>query len=118
MAGTLSPSSSMNSLKTISPASLNILRLRGNDPIAKDAFRAVSNTSYTSESSVDSEATVYIPDEFESVETLVFLEFTNDTAMVIWDAYLQDKLNRPHRAHILSQAKRHISRFPNTGTVP
>ena len=103
----------MESLKTLSPESLDILKSRGNDLIVKNGFRAILKTAYTSESNVDCEAPGYIPDNLKSIETLQFLELTSESATMVWSEYLQDKIDRPSRAHVLSQAKLYVSRFPN-----
>ena len=93
MSGTLTTSSSTSSLKVLSEESLHILRVRGNDTTVRSGFHTVLNTSYCSESSVDSQATVYIPEELESIETLQFLEFVPGAASAIWNSLLQRRQN-------------------------
>ena len=104
-------SSSTLSLKVFSEESLRILRVRGNDMTVRSGFHTVLNTSYASESSVDSQATVDIPEDLESIETLQFLEFVPSAASVIWNSLLQRRQNDPQRANILDEAKKHISAF-------
>ena len=99
----------MLSLKVFSEESLHILRVRGNDTTVRSGFHGVSNTSYASESSVDYQATVYIPEDLESIETLHFLEFVPDTASMIWNSLLLRRQKEPHRADNLNEAKKHIS---------
>jgi hypothetical protein len=91
-----------------SEESLIILRSRGDNPELVNNRRAVSNTSYISADSLDSQATVEIPDKLESVETLRFLEFTLFTANLIFSKFADSKSTDPDRAHILHSAKDHI----------
>ena len=88
--------------------SIEILRARGEAALS-EGYRAVSNTSYTTSSSLDSEATVFIPDELESIETLRFLELNEPTAAVVWQEFLIRRRELPHRANILSSAKRYLT---------
>lgn len=84
MSGTFTERSSSSSLKVLSAPTINILRARG-EGIQHGGYRAVSNTSYANADSLDSEATVMIPDELESLETLQFLRFNHTTAVIIWE---------------------------------
>lgn len=107
-AGILTPSASSSSLKILSVEALEVLRVRGDNPILIQGKRAVSNTSYASASSFDSQQTVLIPDELESLETLQFLEFDDQTSDLIWQAHQERVAQFPQWADLLDSAKRHI----------
>jgi hypothetical protein len=57
---------------------------------------------------VDSQATVEIPNELESVETFQFLEFRPEAAKLAFDGFLQRRSQFPDRADVLSSARDHI----------
>lgn len=107
MSGSLAERSSSSSLKVLSAPTINILRARG-EGIQQGGYRAVSNTSYATADSLDSEATVLIPDELESVETLQFLEFNHTTAAIIWEKFKNTQDQFPEWAHVLASAKSHV----------
>ena len=69
----------------------------------------MSNTSYTTAASLDSEATVLIPDELDSLETLQFLELNETTASMVWQQFLDRQMEFPHRASVLNSAKRYVA---------
>jgi hypothetical protein len=98
----------VSSGRVFSEEALVILRSRGDNPQLVNNRRAVSNTSYISADSLDSQATVEIPDILESVETLQFLEFNLSTANFIFRNFTDIKFTDPGRAHILHSAKDHI----------
>ena len=101
---------SYHNLKVLSPQSLDILHARG-EAVREGGYRSISNTSYMSANSLDSEATVLIPDELHSEETLRFLEFNGTTAEKIWREYLERRAKFPNRANVLKSAKRHLDSF-------
>lgn len=101
---------SSSNLRILSDQALEILRLRGDNAQLKDGARAVSNTSYFTSDSLDSQATVIIPEVLDSVETLRFLEFNATTAETIWSDYEQRRQEFPHRADILNSARRHLEK--------
>lgn len=81
MSNTVTAQSLSRSLnKMLSEHSINVLRTRDDTSQLHHEFRALSNISYSSEDSFDSQATVQIPDELDSVETLRFLELNDVTA--------------------------------------
>ena len=108
MAGTLTSTSSCSSLKVLSLQSIQILRARG-EAGQHEGYRAISNTSYVTANSLDSEATVLIPDELESLETLRFLELNETTAGIVWQQFLERQNEFPYRASILNSAKRYVN---------
>ena len=61
-----------------------------------------------SEDSIDSEATVQIPDTIESLETVKFLQLNDDAAMTIWRQFLQDRLTDPDRADLFYSARSYV----------
>ena len=61
-----------------------VLRSRNDDLVLQQGYRKVSNTSYMSASSLDSQATVLIPEYPKSQETLKFLEFNDLTSEQMW----------------------------------
>ena len=71
MSATITSSSSAASLKVLSMQTIQILHARGEAGL-QGGYRAVSNTSYATADSLDFEATVLIPDEINSIETLRF----------------------------------------------
>ena len=111
MSGTILASPSMSVYKVLSNEALTVLAERGDGAVLRDGVRAVSNSSYATSSSLDSEATVLIPDELESVETLEFLELEHDTARTVYAQFRQRQSEFPHRASILRSAQRHLDSF-------
>jgi hypothetical protein len=107
MSGTLTERSSSSSFKVLSAPTINILRARG-EGSQQGGYRAVSNTSYATADSLDSEATVLIPDELESLETLQFLEFNHTTAVIIWERLKNLQIEFPEWANVLASAKSHV----------
>jgi hypothetical protein len=99
---------STSHITTLSEQSIQILRNRGDDARLQNGFRSVSNTSYLSEDSVDSQATVEIPDKLESVETLEFLELRPEVAQHVFNSFLQQKAEFPHWASIDGAARDHV----------
>lgn len=93
---------------TLSEQSIQILRSRGDDCPLQNGFRYVKNTSYLSQASIDSQATVAIPNELESVETLQFLELCPEAAQFVFNNFLLQKAQFPDRADILSSAIDHV----------
>lgn len=77
-------SSTLTSL--LSEEAIEILRAKGHKhvPVLRNGRRVVSNVSYMSVDSIDSEATVEIPEHLESLATLEFLEFRPDAANKLW----------------------------------
>ena len=108
MSNTLTTAVSASSLKVLSSASIELLRARGEAQLSQ-GYRAVSNTSYTTASSLDSGATVFIPDELDSLETLCFLELNETTSATVWQQFLTRRAEFPDRADILNSAKRHVA---------
>jgi hypothetical protein len=108
MSATLTTAVSSSSLKVLSSASIELLRARGEAQLSQ-GYRAVSNTSYSTANSLDSEATVFIPDELDSFETLHFLELNDATAAIVWQQFLARRAEFPDRANILNSAKRHLA---------
>ncbi|OBT60546.1 hypothetical protein VE03_10905, partial [Pseudogymnoascus sp. 23342-1-I1] len=78
----------MAPMMIISDGSLAILKSRGEATDLIDGVRKISNVSYMSRDSVDSQATVEIPDEIDSIKTLEFLELNAETAAVVYDKFL------------------------------
>lgn len=107
MSGTITYSSSSASLKVLSASTLDILRARG-EGFRQGGYRAVSNTSYASQDSLDSEATVLIPDELESLKTFRFLEFNHTTALILWERYRNGKIEFPEWSNVVTAAKAHV----------
>lgn len=109
MSNTVTAQSSSRSLnKVLSEHSINVLRTRGDTSQLHHGFRAVSNTSYSSKDSFGSQATVQIPDELDSVETLRFLELNDATARRLWDRYCSDVAEFPQFADLFGLARRWI----------
>lgn len=108
MSNTLTSQPSIASFKVLSEDSLQILRVRGDNPRLNNGYRAVSNASYSSAGSLDSEATVLIPDELESLETLKFFEFNDATTGRVWSRYCQNFAEDPNMADLLKLAKAQI----------
>ncbi|KAI9839655.1 MAG: hypothetical protein M1819_002281 [Sarea resinae] len=104
-------SSSTTSVRVISDSALQILRARGDDAPLRNGVRAVSNTSYLSESSIESKETVMIPEASESLETLVFVEFTPEIAQKIRDWYQQDLWLMPWKTGVVNYGEKHILSF-------
>ena len=100
------------STKILSEESIQILRLRNDHSPVNHGFRSVSNTSYMSESSLDSQETVQIPEYLESQETFRFLEFNENTAKALWDLYCEIFRDEPERCDILEMAKYHVTSTP------
>ena len=94
-------------MKVLSASTINMLRARG-EGIQQGGYRAVLNTSYAPADSLDSEATVLIPDELESLETLEFLEFNHATAAIIWENFKNLKDQFPEWATVCDSARRHV----------
>ena len=111
MSGILTTSSSFADMKVFSDESLEILRLRRNDTKIVSGVRIISNTSYSSEDSVEQETDVAIPDQLESLETFQFLEFVPQQAQILWDRSLARRQSEPERANLLNIAVRHIESF-------
>jgi hypothetical protein len=97
----------MAPMMIISDGSLAILKSRGEATELIDGVRKISNVSYMSRDSVDSQATVEIPDEIDSIKTLEFLELNAETAAVVYDKFLALKAEYPD-TDILRFAKRHV----------
>lgn len=100
------------SSKILSEESIHILKLRNDHSPVKDGFRSISNTSYMSEDSLDSQETVEIPEYLESLETFKFLEFNETTAQALWQLYCQILEDDPDRADFLKTAKYHVRTTP------
>ncbi len=107
MSETLTESSASSSIKVLSSPTIDILRARG-EGIQHGGYRTVSNTSYATAGSLDSEATVLIPDELDSLETLEFLEFDHTTAVMIWERFKNVRIQFPDWANVLSSAKSRV----------
>ena len=96
------------SLKVLSYQSIQTLTARGEAGI-QGGYRQVSNTSYATSDSLDSETTVLIPDELDSEETLHFLELNNSTASIVWQQFLDRQQELPDRADVLNSTKRYVA---------
>lgn len=112
MSSSLTSQPSIPSMKIFSEDSLRILRVRGDNPQLLNGYRAISNASYSSAASLSSQATVLIPDDFESLETLKFLEFNDTTAEIVWNRYCRNVTEDPDMADLLESAKAHITYHP------
>ncbi|MCJ1388843.1 hypothetical protein MMC18_001693 [Xylographa bjoerkii] len=112
MSTSLTHTISSGSLRVLSETSLAILRTRGEPAELKNGIRMVSNSSYMTNSSTDSEATTYIPEYLESLETLHFLELNKQTADIVRELYLDDARNPPERASTLRSARRYVESVP------
>lgn len=114
-------SSSQTSLRSVSSShqilsdeALSVFRARGDAAAMVGSRRVVSNTSYMSEDSVDSEATIELPEFLYSVETLEFLEFDEPTALHIWREFLRISASAvPLETELLRVAKNHVRGFEN-----
>ncbi|KAI9696705.1 MAG: hypothetical protein M1836_005067 [Candelina mexicana] len=71
--------------KTLTAETLEKLAIFGTPAESDRGWRSVSTMSYMSNSS--SASTISIPDDFESVETIVFLGFTEVTATAIFERF-------------------------------
>ncbi|MCJ1462980.1 hypothetical protein MMC07_001584 [Pseudocyphellaria aurata] len=100
------------SSKILSDDSIMILKLRNDDSPIMNGFRSISNTSYMSEASLESQETVEIPEYLESLETFRFLEFNEATAQALWHLYCEMLRDDPDRCDLLKTAKRHITSTP------
>lgn len=105
MSGTLTERSSSSGAKVLSAPTLDILRARG-EGTKQGGYRAVSKTSYADY--LDSEATLLVPDELESLETLEFLEFNHTTAVIVWERFKNLQVQFPESADIVAAAKSHV----------
>lgn len=103
---------SIASSKILSEESIQILRLRNDHSPVKHGFRSISNTSYMSEDSLDSQETVEIPEYLESLETFKFLEFNETTAQALWQLYCEILRDDPDRADFLEIARYHVRTTP------
>ena len=112
MSRSLTSQPSLPSMKIFSEDSLQILHVRGDNPQLVNGYRAISNASYSSAGSLDSQATVLIPDDFESLETLKFLQFNDATAERVWNRYCQNVAEDPDMANLLESAKAHVTYHP------
>lgn len=104
------------SRKVLSPEALQVLRGHDQDITISNGFRLISNSSYISNSSIDSQATVLIPDELESLETVKFLQFTDETANLIFEQYLNDLEQNPDRAHLMSTVRSYVGSIAGNAT--
>ena len=107
MSGTLTERSSSSSLKVLSASTIDLLRARG-EGAKQGGYRAVFNTSYINADSVDYKTTVLIPEEFESLETLQFLEFNHTTAAIVWERFKKSQSQFPEWATVLTSAKSYV----------
>ena len=105
MSETSTPTSSF---QVLSPRSVQNLHERGQPAAQRGEYWAISNTSYATADSLDSEVTVLIPVELDSQETLQFLELDEPTASVVWQQFLDRQAEFPHRASVLNSAKRYV----------
>ncbi len=105
------PTSSNQTRKDLSEETLEILQSRGNDTTLTSGARSIINTTYTSADSVESEASVEIPDELDSIETLHFFEFAPGVAVIIWGRHILRCHNEPDRASVLDEARRWVKGF-------
>ena len=112
-----SSSASSSSARVISQTSIDLLKTRGIPVESKGGCRVVLNTLYMSESSTDSEISVYIPEYLESFETLTFFQLNEESALKVWNTYLAHQQNFPHRASILRSACRYVENVKSTVTA-
>lgn len=77
-------------LTTLSPEALHILNAQDPGLMAiQHGVRKISNTSWTTLESVDSNATVDIPEYLESRETFTFLELSPEAGDRAWSRFLK-----------------------------
>lgn len=95
---------STDSTKTLSEKALAILRTRGENISVKEGFRTLSSGAYSPPGSLAEEDSFEVPDELESVPTLLFLELEPATAAKVWKNYSLWVKDFPHRASILEAA--------------
>ena len=95
----------------LSEESLTILRTRGHTSPQFQNRRVISNASYMSKDSFDSESTVEIPDELVSQATLEFLEFTSGAATKLWENIMSSRTILPD-VDFLEAVKFHIEAGP------
>ena len=98
----------MERTRVISEGALTILLNRGDNSTFQNGFRTVSNTSYMSDDSLDSQRTVEIPEYLQSVESIHFLEFNEATSHKIYEDFTRAAMQDPDRAHILISAREHV----------
>ncbi|MCJ1471627.1 hypothetical protein MMC13_000267 [Lambiella insularis] len=115
-----------SSHKILSDEALSVFRARGDAAAMVGSRRVVSNTSYMSEESVDSQATIELPEFLYSVETLEFMEFDEPTAHHIWRDFLRiSAAAMPLETELLRFAKDYVRGFEDvvgeegdwTGTI-
>lgn len=70
--------------RVLSLSTISQLDEQGQGTSVENGFRKVSNSSYMSASSLDSQATVLIPEYLDSLETVQFLEFQKPTAELLY----------------------------------
>lgn len=102
----------MTSQPVLSQQALEILRSRGDTANIIGGFCCVSNTSYLSDLSIDSQETVFLLETLESVETLHFLELRPGVADNVYAQFQEFKRALPDRASILKSARDHIIASP------
>ncbi|MCJ1236325.1 hypothetical protein MMC14_004306 [Varicellaria rhodocarpa] len=113
MSGSQSSLVSQYSLRLLSDDAIKILKTRGPDSVLRDGFRHVSNASYISDGSYDSEATVKIPEYLDSVETLEFLEFRREVAEMIFLNFQKAYEEHPSMSDFLGFICRYIRNYRN-----
>lgn len=112
MSGSVISFNFAHSTKILSEESIQILKLKNDHSPIKDGFRNVSNTSYMSEDSLETQAMVEIPEFLESAETFEFLEFNEATAQSLWAHYSQMAIDYPDMFDMLQCAKYHVKNSP------
>jgi hypothetical protein len=107
----------MSSVRVISAGSLALLLARGDAAQLENGYRKISNSSYMSLDSTDSQATVQIPEEINSINTLEFLELTPQIASQLFTRFTALKESDPERADILEVAKQHVESIAGNAFV-
>lgn len=85
------------STKVLSESALEKLVALGSPIRYENGWRSISCASYMCGSSNDSGATIELPDELDSVETLQFLGFTITAASTIWQRFVNAEEDYPAR---------------------
>lgn len=94
----------------LSQEAITILEAKQPTPL-QNGRRVVSNVSYMSDDSIDSEASVEIPEYLESQATLEFLEFKPEVARNLWDKIQEAQTILPNR-DFLDAVRFFISTIP------
>lgn len=96
--------SAVSTTKVLSRASLDKLSSLGSDTKVHNGWRFISNRLYMSESTGSEESFVPIPDDLESVQTLLFMGFTESAAQATYSRFQRFLLDE-HEEELLAFAK-------------